>query len=1176
MEKKNKSVRSKHSLPTDPEKGWRGSEAGYRAIVETSLDGIYQVDTSGKFTFINESFASTFGYKREELLGEQFSSLLSAETLPRVVEMVEEVLRGKNVREEVPIQHKDGHEAPVSFSATPLRANGKIVGLTGILRDITERKRAEEALRKSIQLLNDTGEMAKVGGWELDLATKEVFLTEEVARIHGVSTRYKVSLEEGINFYAPESIPVLEEALKKTSETGEPYDLELLFIPSGSKDNIWVRCIGRAIYSCGKIVKLAGTFQNIDKYKRAREALKVSEEKWRSLTENSPDYIMLLDLDATILFINRTVPDLTKDEVIGTSNFKYVPPEFHRTMADCFKRVVKSGNSDMYATAYHTKGGETRYAEVRIGPVFKDGQVVGFISSSTDITERKQAQEALQKSEERYRTLYESSRDGIVAVDLNGYITECNQAYADMLGYSREELKEIRFIDLTPSKWHAINEAYVRQVMMNGHASELEKEYIRKDGTILPVSLYTWRKDDDAGNPVALWSVVRDITERKKAEKTLRRSEEHLQALVENSHEAIVVLKGDGTISYGTPSIERMLGYTSEDLLGTQGFGFADPHDMPKVMESFEHLMKNPSSIVHIELRIQHKDGSWRIVEAVARNLLENKAVGGIVINWRDITERKKAEEELRRLSDAVKMSTDSIVVTDMRGNILDGNEASVRMYGADNRADLIGMKAFDIIVPEDREKAYEKMKAVMEKGYVSGLEYHVLSRDGRKILVEASAAIMRGSKGEPIGFVGVSRDITERKRAEEELGEYRRHLEELVEERTTNLKDANERLQREIAERQQAEDALRASEERFRNIVESIPIPVVIGRMSDGVILYGNRQFVLTAGLSLEELTGRRIWDFYNSPPERKDVLNHLLREARITEREFRGKRADGTAFWAIASVRPLKFEGDEAILTAFHDITARKKAEEELESLYQRERDLRRQLEEEMKKRVEFTRTLAHELKTPLTPVVLSSQELVAMLKEETSLRLAKIIERGSSNLSSRIDELLDLAKGEKGMLKLKREYIDVVKLLDDVVEEMVAVSGNRGQKLTWEPHTALPKVWADIVRVRQIVMNLLNNAFKFTPRQGQITVRAKREEHNLVIEVSDNGPGIKKQDQERLFNPYDRVEDDRERLSGLGLGLALCKTFVELHGGQIWLKSAPGKGSTFSFSLPLGAPE
>ena len=1370
-----------------------GGEEGYRAIVETALDGIYQVDTSGKLTFVNAALARTFGYKREELLGIQFSSLLSAETLPRVVEMVEEVLRGKNVRDEVPVQHKDGHEVPVNFGATPLRDRGKIVGLTGILRDVTEQKRTEKALRESeekykalVEAAARTGEgmvvLQNIGDREGAL----VFVNDEFCRMLGYSQEELLAMSARDLIPAADYRNILERYRQR--QRGEDvighYEVALL-----RKDGTSVLTeVGLSTMPYSGEISTVAFLRDITERKQTEKMLLESEARYRALFECSLEGIVI-SKGSRIILANKALLDMLGYKTVEELNRIPVPdhvaPAYRQTIVERIRQREKGEplNSN-YTCEFLTREGEIKYFEVSVNEININGEGC-VLSCFRDMTERRRAQEALQKSEERYRTLYESSRDGIAAADLDGYLTECNQAYADMLGYSREELKVIKFLDITPPNYHAANEAYVRQVMMNGHASEFEKEYIRKDGTIFPVSLHTWRIDDDAGNPAGVWSIVRDITrskkleetlkesegkyrnlfnnaqvglfrsrisdgkilecsdllatmfgyksreeciaehitsksyvdpearahelkqltergevknfetlvvrkdgspfwisysatiyperdyiegvviditerkkleealqftrfaldnavaemvcvsqdgslidvndafcravgysreellsmtvhdvdpdysakiwpefwkklkrsgsltfeschrgkdgkvfpvevtatffehkgkeyhcgfarditERKKADETLRRSEEHLRALVENSHEAIVVLKGDGTISYGTPSIERTLGYTGEDLLGTGGFRFAHPDDMPKVMESFTHLMEDPSSIVHIELRIQHKDGSWRIVEAVARNLLENKAIEGIVINWRDITECKKAEEELHRLSDAVRMSTDSIVVTDMRWNILDGNEASVRMYGVVDRADLFGAKAFEIIAPEDREKAFEKMKEAMEKGYVSGLEYHVLTKDGRKILVEASTSLMKGSKGEPVGFVGVSRDITERKRVEEELGRYQRHLEELVGERTANLEDANQRLQHEIAERQQAEEALRASEERFRNIVESIPIPVVISRMSDGGLLYGNLQFVLLTGLSPEKLTGRKIWDFYDSPTKRKDVLNHLLGEAHIEEHEFQGKRADGTTFWAMASVRLLKFEGDDAVLTAFNDITARRKAEVERESLYQRERNLRQQLEEEMKKRVEFTRTLAHELKTPLTPVMLSSQELVAMLKDETSLRLAKTIERGASNLSSRIDELLDLAKGEIGMLKLKREYIDIAELLDDVVEEMSAVARSRDQKLFWKPHTVLSQVWADKVRVRQIVMNLLNNAFKFTPRQGQITVRAKREEHNLVIEVSDNGPGIKEQDQERLFNPYDRVEEDKERLSGLGLGLALC---------------------------------
>jgi signal transduction histidine kinase len=205
------------------------------------------------------------------------------------------------------------------------------------------------------------------------------------------------------------------------------------------------------------------------------------------------------------------------------------------------------------------------------------------------------------------------------------------------------------------------------------------------------------------------------------------------------------------------------------------------------------------------------------------------------------------------------------------------------------------------------------------------------------------------------------------------------------------------------------------------------------------------------------------------------------------------------------------------------------------------------------------------------------MSSQILTNALKDdEILLRVANNISRGARNLNNRIDELLDLARGEVGMLQIRPEQINVLEVLREVVEEMASVASSRGQtlvsKLPPPMSPALPLVRADRGRVKQIVQNLLNNAFKFTPEGGKITLSARQEDSNLIVEVKDTGPGISEEEQERIFNPYHRIDSDRERLSGLGLGLALCKMLVELHGGRIWVKSRPGKGSTFAFSLPV----
>jgi len=247
---------------------------------------------------------------------------------------------------------------------------------------------------------------------------------------------------------------------------------------------------------------------------------------------------------------------------------------------------------------------------------------------------------------------------------------------------------------------------------------------------------------------------------------------------------------------------------------------------------------------------------------------------------------------------------------------------------------------------------------------------------------------------------------------------------------------------------------------------------------------------------------------------------------------------------------------------------------SETELKELYKNEKDLRQQVEEELRKRTEFTRALVHELKTPITPVLAASDLLIEETKDDRLQRLAQSISRGASNLNQRIDELLDLARGETDMLQLVLDSVNPVPLLQEIGYEMTSVASSNGQSLTIELPSSIPAVWADKGRLRQVVINLLNNAFKYTPEGGNITLRAREDGANLVVEVEDTGRGVSKEDEQRLFDPYYRIESDRERLSGLGLGLALSKKFVELQGGQIWVKSQKDQGSIFGFSLPLEA--
>lgn len=247
-------------------------------------------------------------------------------------------------------------------------------------------------------------------------------------------------------------------------------------------------------------------------------------------------------------------------------------------------------------------------------------------------------------------------------------------------------------------------------------------------------------------------------------------------------------------------------------------------------------------------------------------------------------------------------------------------------------------------------------------------------------------------------------------------------------------------------------------------------------------------------------------------------------------------------------------------------------KRAEERNQELFQREQGLRQEVEEQIRQRIEFTRALVHELKTPLTATLASSEALNNELDDDLRARLVKNIYRGARNLDRRIDELLDMAKSEVGILKLEYEIVDPLKLMREVVEDMSPETMKKGQSLVLDVPTSLRLMWADAERLRQILLNLISNALKFNRKKGKIILKAEEKDSSIVFEVQDEGNGIDEKDQRKLFEPYHRLESDREHLHGLGLGLALCKTLVKLHHGQIWVKSQKGSGSTFSFSIPL----
>ena len=258
--------------------------------------------------------------------------------------------------------------------------------------------------------------------------------------------------------------------------------------------------------------------------------------------------------------------------------------------------------------------------------------------------------------------------------------------------------------------------------------------------------------------------------------------------------------------------------------------------------------------------------------------------------------------------------------------------------------------------------------------------------------------------------------------------------------------------------------------------------------------------------------------------------------------------------------------------IVRIWHDITDAKHFQDKLEVENKRELSLRKKLQDEINRRADFVNALVHEIRTPLTPILASSEILYDTLKEEPYKSLARNIHRGAIMLNDRVDELMELARVESGTIKLRIYPEDLHQLIQDVIQYMAPLTEIAGQSLTMNVPGKVLMIEADGPRIKQVLLNLVTNASKYSPRGAKINVRTRKQTGGVVVVVQDNGPGISPDLLNLVFEPYNHKKKSLLNPSGLGLGLPLSKSLIELHGGTMQVVSQVGKGSAFSFFLPL----
>jgi PAS domain S-box-containing protein len=628
---------------------------------------------------------------------------------------------------------------------------------------------------------------------------------------------------------------------------------------------------------------------------------------------------------------------------------------------------------------------------------------------------------------------------------------------------------------------------------------------------------------------------------------SLKLTEERFRVISENSVDVIWIYDmGFSRFTYISPSVQKLFGYSTEEVLNSPIEKYVTPMSYNLLFSQFaariaafragdESLRVSYHNIDHV-----HKSGLIVQSEAVTTLLTDDQGdLTQILGISRNISERSRIEEALKasekKYRELVESMQEGIWVFDKDYNttFVNSRMAGMLQYSVD---EMIGKPLFSFMETGSARVVQDYFER-HNQDYKAKPELQFLRKPGDRIYANLDIIPFRDPEGKYLGASAVIEDITERKRMEEELKE---------------------------------------AGERYRTVVDNMQGGVIL--FARGKTIYVNKQASDILGYSQDELLAMGPMDF--PAPEDKELLLRTMRASQntgaiSTDISCWIVRKNGERRYIHARYSRMGQAGDTMrFFLVINDLTELKLTEMKLQELYKDELELRHKLEKEINKRIDFTRALVHELKTPLTPVLTSGEMLLRVVKEGMPLRLAMNIYRGANDLNNRVDELLELARMEVGTFKINIHPTDILKLLQEVVSEFKPLTARSKHPLQAQLPESLPVIMADSDRLKQVLMNLLKNAENYTLAGTEIAVSAREEGDNLIIEVKDKGPGISEEMQKRIFEPYFRIENDREKLNGLGLGLGLpiARNLIEMHSGRIWVKSQVGSGTTFGFSLPM----
>ncbi len=1037
-----------------------------------------------------------------------------------------------------------------SVMQAPLISEGEVIGLLDVSRKqpftelelerfatiaqqlllIIKRKRAEGKLRESEERYRNLFESSHDMIQSVTPDGHFIFVNQAWLETMGYT---KAELPE-LNLFKiihPDSLPHCRETFSKVMAGEVVTNIQATFV---AKDGRLVQVEGNAAgrYVGGELYATQGIFRDITERKQAEEKIQQQNEFLNNILNSLTHPFYVLDVkDYTIKMANLAAKmgDLSENQTCYSLTHKKDKPCGSADHVCPLEEVKKTKKPIVTEHVHYDEDGNPRNIEVHGYPIFDTkGNVVQMIEYCLDITERKQVEDTLADEAIRRRILIEQSRDGIVVLDENSKVYEANQRFAEMLGYSPEEVRELHTWDWD-TQWTR-EELLEMGRNVNATGLRLETYHRRKDGTTIDVDI-SINGAVCAGQKL-IFCVCRDITERKRGEKALLEAEEKYKNLVETTGDIIWEAGEEGMFTFMSPRIKDILGYEVNEVVDKRKtLDFVPKGEARKWLTRFKEINAKKKPFSGFEITHIHKNGNPVVFEISGTPFFDNVGnfKGFIGIN-KDITERKQAEEEIERqkayFQQLFDNSPEGIALLDDAHRFVQVNKGFETLFGYRSK-EIKGRFINEIIAPEDRGDEASALSGAALGNQIRRKETVRKRKDGSLVDVDVIGYPIRFDN-QTVGVYAIYSDITERK---------------------------------------QAERALRESQEFSISLLENSPNPKFVVN-PDTSVKYVNPAFEKLTGFTLAEITGREApypwWPEEQWRETTASFKNAMVTGGRRSERAFRKK--NGERFWVALNSAPVMHE-EEVIyfIVSWLDITERRRMEEERLELEQKAH-----LASRLASVGEMAAGIAHEINNPMTAVIgfaqlLMETDLPDDVKEDIS-----VIHKEAQRAAGVARNLLTFARKHA----LAKQLTNMNSIIEEVLKLRAYEQSVSNIRVNTRFASDLPEVMVDYSQMQQVFINIILNAeaaMLEANNRGTLTVTTQRVNDTVRASFTDSGPGVAKENLNRIFDPFFTTKEVGE---GTGLGLSVCHGIVAEHGGRIYARSRLGGGATFVVELPVNA--